>query len=766
MFQRVLNWRQDDTPQAKLDKLEQTLRAYRLELDEAMPLFANLLSLTIPEGHYPSLNISPQQQRQRTLGTILTMLLQQAEEQPVLFILEDLHWTDPSTLEVLDMLLEQTPTATICVLLTCRPEFEPSWGNRSYLNTIALNRLSHSQIENMAERVAGGKRLPAEVLQQLVEKTDGVPLFVEEMTKAVLESGTLKEVNGQYEPIGSLHSLAIPATLQDSLMARLDRLMTAKVIAQLGATIGRQFRYELLQAVAQLDEPTLQRELGRLVEAELLYQRGLPPHATYTFKHALIQDTARESLLRSTRQGYHRCIAEVLAERFPETLKTQPELLAHHYTEAGLCDQAIPYWQQAGQQALQRSAYQEAIGQVTKGLELIQMLSRTPGHLEQELTLQTVFSSAVVAMQGQGSHEAFVALDRARELCHEVDDPQRLFPVLRGLWMYSLQQKDSQKTSELAEQLLALAERQQDTVLCIVAHQVMGATLVLLGAFAAGRDHCEQGIALYDRQQHQRLGPLYGQDPGVSCLVYGAWSLWHLGYPDQALNWSQEAIDLAQDVSHPVSLSWALSAASWTHTYRREGRAAYELAEAAIDVATTHDFPHWIAMGKLMRGQALAELGHWDSAVAQIREGTESYHATGARTNSALVPLAKVYGQSGRFEEGLHVLTELLVEADRIGTRQLKAEGYRLKGELLLQQAVPDAAQAESCFHQAISIAQSQQAKSWELRAATSLARLWQSQGKRQEAYDLIAPVYAWFTEGFDTADLREAKALLDELGE
>src|SRR5437870_1015903 len=337
------------------------LSQYRLPLQESVPLIAPLLSLTLPEHHYPSLNLSPQRQRQKTLETIVALLLEQSEHHPVLFILEDLHWTDPSTLELLNLMLDQTPTASLLTVLTCRPTFQPSWTHRSYLTEVSVTRLAQPQVARMVERVVGEKTLPAEVLQQIIAKTDGVPLFVEEMTKAILESGHLKEVDEHYELTGSFSTFAIPATLQDSLMARLDRLVTAKAVAQYAAVIGRQFAYDLLSTVSQLDDTTLQRELGRLVEAEIVYQRGVLPQATYTFKHALIRDAAYESLLKSTRQQYHQRIAQVLEVQFPETAETQPELVAHHYTEAGLTEKAVPYWHHAGQRAIERSAHVEAI---------------------------------------------------------------------------------------------------------------------------------------------------------------------------------------------------------------------------------------------------------------------------------------------------------------------------------------------------------------------------------------------------------------------
>jgi predicted ATPase len=396
-------------------KLEHTLSQYRLPLADTMPLMADLPSLPLPEIRYAALRLTPQRQRQKTLEALRTMVFELAERQPVLLIVEDLHWTDPSTLEWLGMLIDQAPTAALMLLLTCRPEFTSPWGRRSHLTPLALHRLSRAQVEVMVQRLSGGKTIPAAVMQHLVEKTDGVPLYSEEMTRAILEAGVLRETAERYELMGPLTSLAIPATLQDALMARLDRLGPAKGVAQLGATIGRQFSYSLLQAVSSLDKLVLWRSLVELVEAELLYQRGSLPDATFTFKHALIQETAYQSLLKSTRQQYHTRIAQTLAERFPETVATQPELLEQHYTEAGLTDQAIGYWQRAGQRARQRSANLEAISHLTRGLEVLKTLSATPERLQYELDLQTRLAPVLMATKGYTAPEVGHAYARARE---------------------------------------------------------------------------------------------------------------------------------------------------------------------------------------------------------------------------------------------------------------------------------------------------------------------------------------------------------------
>jgi predicted ATPase len=763
-----LQFQAEDTPEEKLRKLEQILSQYRLPLEETVPLFAPLLSLSLPENRYPLLNLSPQRQRQKTLETIVALMQEHAEQHLLLFIVEDLHWTDPTTLELLNLVIDQTPTASLLTLLTCRPTFQPSWSHRSYLSEITVNRLSHAQAEQIVNRMTDGKTFPHEVLQQIIAKTDGVPLFIEELTKVILESGQLTAVDDHYELTGSLSTFAIPATLQDSLMARLDRLMTGKVIAQLGATIGRQFSYELLQAVSQLDAITLQRELGRLVEAEIVYQRGVLPQSTYVFKHALIQDAAYASLLKSTRQQYHQRIAPVLESQFSETTEGQPELLAHHYTEAGLTEKAVHYWHQAGQRAIERSAHVEAISHLTQGLALLQTLPETPERLQREVNMHIALGASLLAVKGYGAAEVGETYTYARQLCQHLEDPQRLFPVLRGLWNYYCVRAEYQTARALGEQLLTLAQQAQDPAMLVVAHKTWGVTLYYLGAVASAHTHFAQAMALYDPLQHSASVFLYGEDTGVTCRCYAARVLWCLGYPDQGLARSQEVVMLAQQSANPFSLTNTLGFAATFHQLRREVRFTQERAEALFSLATDQGFPHWRAQGSILRGWTLAHQGKAQAGIEQIHQGLSAFRATGAELLRPywLAFLAEAYGIQGEPEAGLTVLTEALAFAETTGERWYVSELYRLKGELLLQQSEGKQAEAETCFQQAIAIAQNQQAKSLELRATTSLARLWQQQGKRQEAHDLLAPVYNWFTEGFDTADLIDAKALLDELSE
>jgi len=759
----VLQFERDETPQQKRSKLEGLLVQHGLSLAEAVPLFASLLSLPLGSSYAP-LNMSPEQQKQKTLQAFLTLLLRRAAQQPLLFVVEDLHWIDPSTLELLSLLVAQGPTTRILTLFTFRPDFSPPWTGRSHLTQLTLHRLTPRQAAEMIGRVAHRKALPAEVVEQVVAKTDGVPLFVEELTKMVLESDLLEEREEHYELTGPLPPLAIPTTLHDSLMARLDRLATVKGLAQLGATLGREFSYELLQAVSLWDEATLQRGLQQLVGAEFLYQQGLPPQATYLFKHALIQEAAYQSLLKSVRQQYHQRIARVLEERFLEVTETQPELLAHHYTEAGLGEEAVAYWHRAGRRALERSANLEAVTHLTKGLEVLKTLPEAPQRPQQELDLQTRLGPALMAVRGNAAPEVGLAYARARELCQQVGETPQLFPVLFGLWRFYFVGAKLQAAREVGEQLLGLAQRQRDAALLLEAHRALGESLFWLGELAPARVHLEQGVALYDPQQHRIHAFVYGRDPGMDCHSYLAWTLWGLGYPDQAVAAMHQALTLAEGVSHPFSLATALVIAAWLHQFRREVQAVQARAEAAITLSTERGFPQWLAGGMMPRGWALAEQGQIEEGITHMRRGLAAWRATGAELVQPyfLTLLAEAYGKGERAEDGLAVLAEALEAVHHTGECWWEAELYRLKGELL--QAAGSGNEAEACFHQAFDVARRQQAKSLELRAAISLSRLWQPQGKPDAARHLLAESYGWFTEGFDTADLREAKALLEEL--
>jgi class 3 adenylate cyclase/predicted ATPase len=761
----VLQFDREEAPAQKLRKLEGFLAQYGLPLAEAVPLFATLLSLSLA-AEYAPLTVSPERQKQQTLYALLTILLRIAAQQPVLFVMEDLHWVDPSTLEFLSLLVDQGPTARILALFTCRPDFSPPWTGRAHLTQMTVTRLPRRQAAELTGRVAHGKALPPEVVAQIVAKTDGVPLFVEELTKMVLESGLIQEREDRYELAGPLPPLAIPATLHDSLMARLDRLATVKGLAQLGATLGREFAYALLQAVSPWDEETLHRGLHQLVEAEFLYQQGLPPQATYRFKHALIQDAAYQSLLKSTRQQYHQRIAQVLAAHFPETAETQPELLAHHCTEAGLTEQAVRYWQRAGEHASERSAPLEAISHFTTGIALLQTLPETPARTQQAVTLHLALGAALAMAKGHAAPEVEQAFTQARAWCQQVGETPALVPVLVGLWRFYNTRPQLHTARELGDTLLRLAQRAHDPALAVLAHQALGMTWFYLGTLPAARQHLEAGIARSTPDQYRVPAFHLGQDPGVGCRLYAAMTLWVLGYPEHALAHIHDALTWAHELSHPYSLAFARCFAAVVSQFRRDVPAVHEHAEAAVALATAQGFPYYAALGTSMRGWALALQGQGEAGLAQGRQGLAAYRATGA---AVLVPylctvLADVADRLGHPEDGLQALAEAHTLVEQQEERWWEAEVCRLRGVVLLRQPGTPQVEAEAWLQRALDVARRQEAKALELRAAMSLARLWQQQGKRAEAYDLLTPIYGWFTEGFDTADLQEAKALLEAL--
>jgi predicted ATPase len=765
-IEHLLQLAPDDPPATKLRKLEARLRPYGLPLAEVVPLLAGLLSVPLPAERYAPLRVTPQQQKQQTLDALVAWLAAEAERQPVLVLWEDMHWADPTTLEVLGLVIEQAPTVPMLHVLTSRPEFSPPWPQRSHITPLVLTRLERPQVEALLTQRAGGKALPAEVVQHIVTKTDGVPLYVEELTKMLLASALLREEAQQYVLTGPLRTVAIPDTLQDALMARLDQLNRAKEVAQLGAVLGREFAYELLAAIAPQDEDTLQAGLAQLVAAELLYQRGRPPRARYLFKHALIQDAAYASLLRSTRQQVHQQVAQVLEARFPALVETQPELVAQHYTAAGCAEQAVHYWQRAGQHASDRSAHVEAISHFTTGIELLTTLPETPTHTQHAVTLYIALGAALQITKGHAAPEVEQAYTQARTLCQQVGETPELVPVLLGLWRYYNTRPQLHTAQELGETLLRLARHTHDPALAVVAHYALGSTWFWLGALPAARQNLEEGIARYTPDQRRTPVFRMGQDPGVACRGHAALTLWLLGYPGQALARLHEALALAHELSHPYSLAWALCWAAIVSQLRRDVPAVHEHAEATVALSTEQGFPLWAASGTSLRGWALALQGQGAEGIAQVRQGIAAGRATGAMLRvpyfSAL--LAEVAAHLGHPEDGLQALAEAHTLMEQHEERWWEAEIARLRGVFLLRQPEAPQAEVESWLQRALDVAHRQEAKSLELRAAMSLSHLWQQQGKQAEARALLAPVYGWFTEGFDTADLQEAKALLEAL--
>ena len=753
----------EDTPADKLAKLERSLQQFRLPLEESVPLVADLLAFPLTTNRYTPLNLSPQAQRRRTLNTLVAILQQLSERHPLLFIIEDLHWADPSTLEVLDLLIDQAPSTAMLALLTCRLEFQWPWASHSYLTHMTLSRLPRAPMLAMATTLMQGQSLPRDVLEYIVDKTDGVPLFIEEMTKAIAESPHWRQAGGGEAASRRRLQALIPATLQDSLMARLDRLEDAKVVAQYASVIGRRFPYNLLATLLPLDAATLQRALSRLVAAELLHQLGRLPDATFTFKHSLTQEAAYQSLLRATRQQLHQQIGDLLAAAPDALTAPEPEFLAHHYTAAGLPDKAIAYWRQAGRDAVSRSAHVEAIAHFTQALGLLERLPETPERAAEELGLQTSLGASFIAAKGYAAPEVESAYLRAKALCHELDNHSRLLQVSFGLQALYLTRGKLRTARQLAEECLALAQRQTEPPRLPHAHFVLGSALMFLGDLPLARHHLEQSAALYDPNTHRSRGL---NDVGVSGLVLSAWTLWSLGYPDRALTCIQQALDLADALASPFSKAYVLACAPFIYQARGELLDAGRHAEAGRKLAQEQDFPHWLALATMFEGWVLTQQGQAQGGCERIRQGMQAWRAMGAQqtTTFQLALLAEGYAKSGQIDEGLKAIAEGIAFAEQHAERYYLAELYRLQGELLLAQAADHDAAAQASFDQALQIARQQQAKSLELRAAMSLSQLWRRQGKPQQAQALLAEVYGWFTEGFKTADLQAASTLLEAL--
>ena len=754
----------EDTSEAKLDKLATLLMPSTETIDRNMALFSALLS--IPGGdRYPLPNQTPRQLKERTLDALVAWLCRLLSLQPVLMLLEDLHWIDPTSLELITRVIEQADGMRLLLVATTRPEFEAPWPHHRHITSLALSRLDRSEGQAIVNGISHRKALPLQVLDQIVTRADGVPLFIEELTKTVLESGLLRETTSRYELTGPLPPLAIPSTLQASLLARLDRLATAaKGVAQLCAAIGREFSYSIVSAVAGLPEADLLAALSQLVHSGLIFQRGAPREATYIFKHALVQDAAYGTMVRSRRQQLHGQIAQVLEEQFPDVVASEPEVLARHFTAAGLTERGVFYWQRAGQQASDRSAYPEAAAHFNVALELLNQLPDTPARVHQELVLHLGLGAALLVTKGI----AFPAVERsylkARELCSRIGETPELAPILFGLWRYYNTRSRLKTARELGETLLHLAEH--DPSLSVVAHEALGCTAFWSGVFVKARQHFEEGIQRYSLSLQRAPVFQIGEDPGVGCHMYASSALWFLGYPDQAAARMHDGLRMASKLSHPYTLSFAAVVAALCSQMRREVAATLEQAEAAVALAIEHGFPHWAAMGSILCGWALAMRDRSEAGMAKLSQGVAAWRATDAAVNApyALAMQAEAANLVGNVDEGFRLLDKAQAVLEQQEDRWFAAEIYRLRGELLLQRSIALETEAETWLRRALEVARSQQAKSLELRAATSLAHLWRARGKHSEARHLLSRIYGWFTEGFDTIDLKYTKALIAEL--
>jgi predicted ATPase len=679
------------------------------------------------------------------------MQLHASHQRPLVLEVEDVHWIDPTSEEWLLALVERLAGVPILLLLSYRSGYHPAWMSKSYATQIALQRLTAHESQRVVRTVLSQQSVPDGLVRAIVAKGQGNPFFLEELAQTVVEQG-------------SQHPrLVMPETVQAVLAARLDRLPPeAKALVQMAAVIGTEVPGALLGAVAACSEAMLRQHLTHLQEAELLYEARPTPEPVYVFQHALTQEVAYHSLLRSTRQQYHRQIAEVLVQLFPDMVEAQPELLAQHYTKAELPQQAVAYWHKAGQRASGRSAHVEAVEHLTKGLEVLQRLPETTGRARRELAFQVSLGPSLLATRSHGVPEVGRALTRARELSEYLGDSTQLCKALVGLFIFHGSRGELMCSRALGERYLALAQRQHDVFLSAVAHTGIGFASLFRGDFILARAHCTQALALYAAQQHDDRALLGVHDLVIVNMAYLAWALVILGYPDQAVSYTEAALTRARALVHPHSLVHASVHAGHVYELRRDVQAVHEHAEVVIAISAEQEFVHWLARGMFSRGWTLAAQGHKEAGVAQMQQSTRSQK--GVVFTYMRAQLAEAYAHAGQPDIGWAMLMAVLEEVEQSEGRFYAAELYRLKGELLLHRGITNAPQAEACFQQALALARRSQAKWWELRATMSLARLWQHQDKHQDAYDLLAPVYDWFTEGFDTPDLQEAQAFLHQL--
>ena len=768
--ERAAGMAHDDTTQAKLDKLDAVLAQTSTPIQDAA-LFAEMLSLP-NDGRYPALDLAPEERRQRTQKALTAQLAALTRQQPALMIVEDAHWVDPTSLEVFGRTVDQIKTLPVLLIVTFRPEFNAPWAGRSHVTSLALNRLGEREAAAIIARIVGNKDLPADVKAEIVERTDGIPLFVEEMTKAVLEAESEGEARQTAAAVPS-SGLAVPPSLHASLMARLDRLGPAKEVAQIGAAIGREFSHALLAAVVRKPETELGAALDRLIAAGLLFRQGVPPHASYLFKHALVQDAAYGTLLREPRRALHARIADTLESQFAEIAENRPELLARHLTEARLIEKAAALWAKAGQRSLERSALVEATVQLTRALDQIATLPGTPARRGEQIKLQVALTNALMHVKGHASSDAKASLAKAQQCIEQaetlgetLEDPLLLFSVLYGFWIANFMAFDGNVLKDLASQFLAFAEKQSGTAPLMMAHRIMGMCLLYCGDVAEGKAHLDRALLLYDPDQHRQLATRFVVDAGPTILSYRSLALCILGYPDAALLDADRALSIAKETGHTATLIVALLFAAMLNIFRGHYTLAKLQADELIALSEQTGALFWKQSGLHVQGSIFAMTGQASQAVALISPRITEAQATGTSIGLPryLTHLAISHAELGEFYEASCCIGRATAALEKANERWEEAEVHRVAGEIALISSTLDPPRAEAYFERALAVARRQQAKFWELRAAMSLARLWRDQGKVQQARELLAPVYGWFTEGFDTRDLKEAKALLEEL--
>jgi len=761
-FEFAAGFDREDAASTKRDKLRAVLSLSSTAAHDEL-LIAELLSL--PTDGLPSLEASPEKRRQLLLQALLRQVEALTRQEPVLMVFEDLQWADATLLELLSLVVERARSLRLMIVATFRPEFVPPWAGQAHVAMLTLNRLDTRDAETMVERVAGGATLPGEVRDQIIARTDGIPLFIEELTKAVIDGGWLQRENGRYVLSGPVPQTAIPTSLHASLVARLDRAAPVKDVAQIGAAIGREFSFELVTAVTGLSDRVLAQALEQLVSAELIYRRGTPPTATYVFKHALVQDAAYSTLLRGRRQELHAQIAKVLEARFADTVEAQPEVLARHYTEAGLALQAIAYWRRAGERAAKRSANLEAIAHFRRGLEMIEALPDRADHAGEELNLLTALGPVLMTTRSTAAPEVSEIYVRARQLAQKVGRSAELYPTVWGSFLVAFIGGHFNAASRFIDDLFQIANGQDDPGLVLQAHHAAAPSVLAKGDLAGARRHLEAIMAIYDRDKHASQAHLYGaHDPGVCAQAELSWVLAILGFPDQAVEQMELALKSSRELAHPPTELHALWHEAELHYLRREPEAVGAIAEKLFALATKHGSAVVLANATMMRGWALVMRGVTEEGIAALEEGLSQWRATGTHylVPNRLARAADALLIAGQTEKALKLVGEALGVVESTGDCWYEAELHRLHGEVL---PIDQTREREAAYRRALDVSRAQQARLFEVRAAVSLARLWQDDGRPAEARAVLAPVYAWFTEGFATPDLTVIRALLDRLG-
>jgi class 3 adenylate cyclase/tetratricopeptide (TPR) repeat protein len=766
-FERALAFGRDETADSKLDKLEALIVAQYGRPLADVRFIASILSVPC-EQRYGALPMTPHKLKDETLRAIVDIAEAAARKQPGVVLFEDVHWADPTSQEVLDLLVDRAKRAPLLMVFTHRPEFQPRWPGQEHVAALSLSKLSRQESAALVGGLTGGKALPAELLEQILTRTDGVPLFIEELTKSILESGELTEAGDHYEYSGVARPVSIPATLRDSLMARLDRFLPVKEIAQIGAAIGREFSYGLIAAVAPMRQEEVDDALARLTASGLAFRRGMPPDAVYTFKHALVQDTAYDSLLKRRRQQLHGEIAGVIEHDFPGTRTSAPELLARHYTEAGVAEAAIPLWQAAGALALKRMALTEAIAHLERGLELIPALPGTAQRDAVELDLHCLLGIAWTALKTWAAPEVWNSLHPALGLAKSLGRHDALVPVMTGLHNNVLGQGRVAEALARAEEMVQVGTATGKSDLLIMGQVNACSCLCFGGRFTEALERADKVLDLYDARAHRHLADLVHHDPRTAALMHSSISTWILGYPDRALRLSDEKDAQARWRGHIFELGWALTMGPHEYDARCGHEDLRRRAEECERLGRDNRLPFlWSALAPLAYGQALIRAGKPAEGMVPLKASLSFWNASGGKVRSPTLKaqLAEAMALTGEVGDALKLIDEQIAQVERPGweERLYYAEILRLKGWMLLLQGQHEG--AERNFLASLDWARRQRAKSWELRTSVGLARLWQSQGKRQAAYDVLAPVFGWFTEGFDSKDLREAEAVLAELG-